>query len=416
MIKDIFISMHRNGPSTALTLALLVVSFALTMLTLTDSLSYKIQRDENAKLYSTSVDETYRLDVIHVNENEFKNVGTGINEIKKQLSSRTDTYVGAYYETAADFNELVGKKEYIERNKKLWQGTYEERYPDMAKVFFVDPKLFEFMDVDLSEAMFEPVNIDGKSYLPIYAGKYYEGVFEVGELLTLARTGDKYVFAGYIEPVKWFGFNPINEPPRTIDTYFWAPFCETDKTDSTTQLSTTKGIYVYSHCDRKALEQEVYAIADKYDIKIRISSVREIIDRWENEVKQQLGFYKKLVVTIIISSISSIIALLSLMVFLSKKEIGIKIAFGSSKKRIIASMQITLAIQILIALGISYLFNVYEVIQTENSDFVSIFQMTLNKIGLPVTAILGLVIMTVVGIVPLVLIKRYEPAELIKQS
>ena len=414
MINEILCLIRRNGARIILTQCLLVVSFVLLLISITDSLAYKIQRERNEKLYAYDTNEVYRLDVIHVNENEFYLVGEGLNAIKEKMKQEHGVDIAAYYETRAEFSELYENEEYIARNRKNNRGTIEEQFPEYAKTLFVDSSMFSFVESELTEEMLQPVIIDDKEYLPIYAGKIYEGIFSIGDLLTLARTDEKYVFSGYIEPLKWFGRVPIEEPPRILDNYFIAPFCESDKKDSVTQLSTTLGIYAFPNDKEGIFERSVMEIADAYDIKLKITKVEDIIERWETATKRKLAYYKKLAVTVTLCSVSSIVALLAVSIHLSKKDIGIKIAYGSSKRNIICNLLNSIVFQIVFGILISYVYVLARIKSTRTVELVDIYISALHRIGFPLTCVLGIIITALVCVVPMVLIRRYEPSELLK--
>lgn len=415
MNRNMFISMFRNSAKKFLTLCLLIISFTLSMISLMDSFSYKIQKSENEDLYSYNTDEVYRLDVIHIDENEFDKVGEGLNDIKEIIRNQIGLTIGAYCDTTDRFDELSINNTYIDRNRELFRGGYEEKSPEMSKIIFMDSQMACFLNNGLTQEMFEPVIMAGEEYLPIYAGKAYEGIFSIGDKLTLSRTGDKYVFCGYLDAIKWFGLFPIENPTRMLEHYFFAPFCESEKTDSMTQLSTTHGIHVRIPEKAEIIEKEISEIAAMYNIRIRITSVSEIIDNWESETRERLGYYRKLANMFIVCAASSITALMAVSVILDKKTIGIKIAYGSNKRKIIVNLHISLGIQVLFALICSILLVMHKIYtQTDTIEMANLLYKTLWKISVPQTIAVGVIIMIVVGIIPLGLIKKFDVASAIK--
>lgn len=413
MIRKFIHSIYRDGTRILLTQCLLVVSFVLALITLTDSYSYLVQKKENEKLYAYDTDKIYRVDVMHVNENDFNQVGFGINQIKEGLKQELNIDVGAYYETTADFSELYSNAEYINRNKYLWAGEIDEQWSYLAKVFFVDPQLTSIIRSELDELSLQPVVVNGTEYFPIYAGKQYEGIFSIGDVLTLSRTGEKYVFSGYLDSMRWFGYVPISDPPRILEDYFVAPFCNADETDSMTQLSTTSGIYAVPKGDVATFEKLAIDIADEYDIKLRIMSVDEIIAQWNDRMSELMGRYKKLTCTVIACAISSIIALLVVSVHIKRRNLGIRIAYGSSKKSEICSLFVGILVQFAFALLIAYLLILNSIMQSRADELIDVYVATLNRISLPVVGVMAIVMASIVCVVPTILIERYEPAELI---
>lgn len=416
MIKRMMGYIHRNRVRLVLIQCLLVVSFFLMILVLMDTYAYLIQRDKNEKLYKYNTEEICRFDVIHINEKSFEKVGVGINDLKEHIRSDLGMAIGAYYETTEEFDELGDNHAFVARNKSLLKGTYEENFADMAKTIFLDPQLVAIIECGLNEEMFYPKQVGGQEYLPIYAGSVYEGIFALGDIFTLSRTGDKYVFCGYIEPINWFGFNPIEEPPRQLDNYFFAPFCDKEKVDSMTQLSTTSGIYAWPFNHVSDFSEQMIECSSVYGVSFKVNSVKDIILNWENNVEERLGPLKKLTITVIICSVLSIMSLLSVSVLLDKKEIGIRIAYGSSKANIFWGLQTSLTVQVVTSLIIAVLLVVYEVENTRGGDFTSIYYMAMRYIGIPVASILVLIISIIASMIPLAILKMYEPAELVKQQ
>ena len=126
--------------------------------------------------------------------------------------------------------------------------------------------------------------------------------------------------------------------------------------------------------------------------------------------------YLFLAVIFFICSPISVISTLSVNVLLKKKEYGIKIAFGGTKGKIIISLCLEIfllnIISGIIAFGLSYRSFADNIIQS----YREIYLRTLCSISLPLLIGLIAILIAMVLIIPIKLLKQYDPCVLIKEE
>ena len=195
------------------------------------------------------------------------------------------------------------------------------------------------LDTNITASMFE---ISNDEYLPVYVGYEYKNILSLETVLTLSRTNQKYVIKGYIQNEKWLNNDDfISFAPISLDNKFIIPFSELDKKDNITQESTNGKIFIYlgnNESDKNKYIQEINTYAEENGIKLNITSVNELIDNYKNANQNIINSNIFLAIMVSICAITSIISTISILVLMRKKEYGIKIAFGYTKKKIIFSL------------------------------------------------------------------------------
>ncbi|WP_058484952.1 FtsX-like permease family protein [Defluviitalea phaphyphila] len=119
---------------------------------------------------------------------------------------------------------------------------------------------------------------------------------------------------------------------------------------------------------------------------------------------------------VIICSAISIISVLSVSVLLNKKEYGIRIAFGYTKKSIMKSIFFEVLLLQIIAVVLSFIYVYYSYVNSKISAFNLIYLSTLRTYSLISLIVLLMVFLAIVMTVPLYILSRYEPAMLIKEE
>ena len=417
MIRNIFSSMWHNKLQVLLILILSTIAFVLALLTLTNSFAFNTQISMVEDMFSSPLDKTYRIDV-SCTEN-FDTSGVAFAELKEFINQQGNTVCGAYDQTGAYFDELQGNQEYIALNQKAYAGTLYADNPSIAEVIFFDTEILNLMSGRLSQEDFQPVEQNGETYLPLYAGKDFKGVMSVGDVLTISRdnirNGTKYIVKDFLpDDAKWFDdSDPITMPVTSLNHKFLAPFSKIDKTDSMTQQSTVGKIFIVSDND---IKDSVSKKALQLGIKLRVTSISDFIEQWKEDNNQILKLNFFLAAVVLICSAISMISTLCVTVLLKKKEYGIRIAFGTTKRQIILSLCFEILILNVIAGAIAFTYSYFKYANSLISSFQEIYIKTLCSTSLIGLIVLIIFLVAIVLLIPVVILARYNPAELVKEE
>ena len=412
MIRDILQTIKHNKIWSAIIIVLSIISFLISLNAFTNAVSLYTQVDMVKDTFKESmIDNIYTLKIVNSKDNQAET----ITNIKNFISSLDEEiYTGAFYETGEYFNELETDSEYIRKNQTIYKNTYRENSPEISEVIYVDAQLFNMLDTNITASMFE---ISNDEYLPVYVGYEYKNILPLETVLTLSRTNQKYVIKGYIQNEKWLNKDDfISFAPISLENKFIIPFSELDKKDNITQESTNGKIFIYlgnNESDKNKYIQEINTYAEENGIKLNITSVNELIDNYKNANQNIINSNIFLAIMVSICVITSIISTISILVLMRKKEYGIKIAFGYTKKKIIFSLITEVITLEFCSAFISYLI-IYLKTLNNKSVFNEVYLQTLGSSSIIYMIIMLFLVCLLILILPLIIINHYEPSALIR--
>lgn len=412
MIRDILQTIKHNKIWSAIIIALSIISFLISLNAFTNAVSLYTQVYMVKDTFKDSmIDNIYTLKIVNTKDNQAET----ITNVKNFVSSLDEEiYTGAFYETGEYFNELESNSEYIRKNQTIYKNTYRENSPEISEVIYVDAQLFNMIDTNITASMFE---ISNDEYLPVYVGYEYKNILPLETVLTLSRTDQKYIIKGYIQNEKWLNNDDfISFAPISLDNKFIIPFSELDKKDNITQESTNGKIFIYLGNNENNINkyiQEINTYAEENGIKLNITSVNELIDDYKNANQNIINSNIFLAIMVSVCAITSIISTISILVLMRKKEYGIKIAFGYTKKKIIFSLITEVITLEFCSALISYLM-IYLKTLNDKSIFNEVYLQTLGSSSIIYMIIMLLVVCLLILILPLIIINHYEPSDLIR--
>jgi ABC-type antimicrobial peptide transport system permease subunit len=409
--KTIF---HNKGRSF-LILLLNTISFLLFLTTVTNALSFHVQGEMVKKMFSSDLRTTYRIDISYIEDAE--NAGNKIAELKDSIRNYPETICAAYDESGEYFKELEQNTSYLELNKESYAGTFREQAPLIAEVVFIDPSILKITNFSLQQMDLEPVKKEGRLYLPIYLGSDFKNAIAVGDVLTLSRNNTQYIVKGYLESEKWLNdSDAITMPPVSLNHKFIAPFSEMDTTDTITQQSTAGKIFVSTGAKALNITEDINRQAMASGMKVRVTSISSFFKQWTLDNYKILKLNALFAGIIFVCSAISIISVLSVSVLLKKKEYGIRIAFGYTKKGIMKSIFTEMLVLQMIAAVLSFLIAYSSYNDPETSIFHFVYLSTLKTYSLVSLIFLILLFLIIIMIVPLYILSSYEPAMLLKEE
>lgn len=417
MIREVFSSIRHNKWRTALILVLSVITFFLLLITLTNSFAFYTQIAEVEKLFLSDTDYIYRVKGQYI-ENE-DTIGVDFEELKAFVNAQENAVYGAYDVVGTSFDELADNSEFISLNQKAYKGTGREAFPEAAEVVFVDTEILQMVNFYLTENDFLQIEKDGELYTPLFAGKDFAGILSVGDTLTMSECGEKYIVSGFLYDKKWFNnSDPITMPPISLDHRFFAPFSELEKQLSENRynmiMHSTVG-KIFMNCSEDIAEEFSSLAMDK-GIKFDVASISDFTKEWEDINHKNLRASFFLTVTVLICSAISMISTLCVTVLLRKREYGVRIAFGSTKSRIVSLLCLEILLLNLIAGGIAFIFGYLNYAGEIISIYREVYLKTLCTTSLAALILLILFLTALILFIPVVILKRYNPAILIKSS
>lgn len=419
MLREVLLSVRRNIARTILVLILMSLTYFLVLLTLTNSLAFYTQMSDIRKMFKTDLNETYRVDAFLI-ENE-DTIGADFEELTAFVNAKDNSVFGAYEGIRIYFNELENNTEFIELNRYLYQKSGEiifENQLAIAEMTFIDPEILEILKFGLSREDFLPVEINGEKYLPVYASKRLEGIISKGDTLTYKNIGERYFVAGFYDETRWLNNNdPVTQPLQSIEYGFIAPFSDMEKQiplyHNMMRLSTLGTAFI--HCPSDVAEEFKNRAADM-GIKIKVTSMEDFINDYRERNEELLLELLFLAVLVTVCSEISIVSVLCANVLLKKREYGIRIAFGSTVKRVIFSLGIELlslnSVSGIIGFAAAYhSYSGYIIKSLRDINLRTLCQSSLPCLTVPI------IFSTVsVILIPAVLLKRYDPAVLVKEE
>lgn len=404
MIREVFSSLRHNKARTILILILNTLTFYLALTALTNSFAFYTQISDVRKLFCDDPDNTYRIDAVNI-ENE-DNIGVDFEELKAFINAKENAVCGAYDIVGTYFDELTDNSAYENRSAAV-------------DVIFIDTEILQILNLELTESDFHLSEKDGEQYFPLYAGTDFNKTLSIGDTLTMSNSGEKYIVSGFLDNKKWLdGSDPITMPPVSLDHMFLAQFSEREKRLSVNDFnmihhSTVGKIFI--NCSHDIADEFTAKAAEK-GIKFKVTSISDFIELWRSNNEKSIKQLFFLSAVVLICSAISIVSVLCVNILLKKKEYGIRIAFGSTKERMILSLCIEMlflnVISGIAAFGLSYRGFAGSIIQS----YREIYLRTLRSTSLLCLIGLTVLLMILVLIVPVKLIKRYDPASLIREE
>lgn len=415
MMRSMISSMLHGKCRVLLVLFLSTITFFLLLLTLTNSFTFNTQIEMVEEMFYYPLETIYRVDASYIED--FDNSGIALAELKDFVNQEIGGICGAYDQSGEYFDELQKNLTYITLNEIAYVGTFRANTPSIAEVIFFDTEILQTMSIELSEDNFQPIIKENETYLPLYVGKDFESILAIGDTLTLSRNGTKYVVSGYLYDIQWFDdSDPITMPVTSLNHKFLAPFSNIDKTDPITQQSTLGKIFIESKQDSQELTDRVSHKALQLGIKLRITSINDFIGQWKQDNYQILKLNFFLAAIVLVCSVISVISTLCVTVLLRKKEYGIRIAFGTSKCQIIVSLCLEILILNIVSGIIAFSYTYFNYSKSTISSFQDIYIRTLCTTSLIGLIMIIILLVVMVLFIPVVILARYNPVELIKEE
>lgn len=404
--------LHHKG-RTFLIFLLSTLSFVLALISLTNAFAFQTQKKMVLDLFSTDLDETYRIRFFVEDMND---AGEIISEYKNRIEQNTQYVSGGYDVSGVYFDELADDAEYLELNQKKYAGSFREQAPLIAETVFVDPAILDMVSFPLLPSDLAPIEQDGQSYLPLYLGADFKSVMELGEVLTLSYNGTQYMVKGFLDRGTVWLHDELTMPPISLDHKFLVPYSEADRVDSMTQLSTSGKFLVISKDRASQVIDDLRNLTKNLDMKVVVTPMSDYIEEWSNGYENIQSQQVFLAGIVLLCSAVSIISTLTVSILLKKTEFAIRIAFGATKRELMKGLLLEMLIVKMTAAIVSLAYVYFIYLNPSTKDFQQVYMITLGSYSLTALMLLIILFLFIVLVVPLSILSRYEAASLMKEE
>ncbi len=361
-----------------------------------------------------------------------------------------DAFKNTYSEKTGDINTITQPS--FDESKVQQHYDFLERMKEVDKIkyygkFGIDnffPENFDLPDtfkeyntISVQTVVTEPSTLNlGNFYLtqeeknilknhkdniyPIFIGSDMKDFLSLGDTLTFERRDEKFIVAGVLKkganaPSRW-GITPYSD--TLMDTKMLVCVDDVDKF--------TNGIddYIYYVCDEKDNEEvssQLRKLSKECDYDIWIENKQESIQSWRT--RNGMSDNKRFIATVMLLflAIISVTTVVTAMCMMKTREYGIMytigVTFGDIKKLIILYDILV----VLFGSVCAWLLKDYKINEMYPNngkfEFYRNMWITTHNIIMPVLILIcGCIIVLAASYVPLKIMKRKSPAEMIKKG
>lgn len=323
---------------------------------------------------------------------------------------------GRFDQMGVFFDELKNNPDYQQVNIEILQDVDRKRLntPGIVRMMYADEAVWKLMkgisvtyDYTLADS------------IPLYVSESFEEILPIGTRITCESTREIYEVEGYIEK-SLTGFNEndlIRFPMISLDGYFIAPFPPSSDLDIMSQLSCLHNTYVFLKDDAEVqiIQQNISDLAQSYGFQVSGNTLSEEYESYCKEMDVLAKNQIVLAFFISVMAISSVIAVFTTNTILKKRQYGILLANGYTKKDLVMIIALEVCMIVLFSGMLAWLIKLQEIISS-NSLGIALFRDVLLSAHLHFTfpicgaVCAALIILSI--LLPAMNIFHYQPSEL----
>lgn len=325
---------------------------------------------------------------------------------------------GRFDQTGKYFNELKDNPDYWQINTEILQAS-DSKYlnvPGITRVMYVDEAVLKLM-----EGISAQFDENPTGYIPLFISEAFEKILPLETKITDERTNEIYRVKGYIpRSLKVFDENDlIRLPLVTLDGFFISPFPPNTDLDIMSQLSCLHNTYVFLNdgADPQEVKHALSDMAKTYGIKVSGSLLSEEYADYRQEKDAFVKAQIVLAVFISIMAISSVIAVFTTNTILKKRQYGIMMANGYSRRELIMIITTESFLIVLFSGVLSWIIKLLEIISSKSLGITLFRDVLLTAhlhFALPLCVMVCAVLIILSVLLPAVNIFHYQPSELIQ--
>ena len=370
-------------------------------------------------------DYLYNLETIVAFKNTYSEKTEDINTITQPSSD--ESKVQQHYDFLGRMKEVdkikyygkFGIDNFFPENFDL-PDTFKERDMILVQTVITEPSMLDLGNFYLTQEEKNILKNHDDNIYPIFIGSDMKDFLSLGDILTFKHRDEKFIVAGVLKkganaPSRW-GIGAYSD--TLMDTKMLVCVEEVDKFINDTSD------YIYYVCDEKDNEEvssQLRKLSKECDYDIWIENKQESIQSWRTS--NGMSDNKRFIATVMLLflAIISVTTVVTAMCMMKTREYGIMytigVTFGDIKKLIILYDILV----VLFGSVCAWLLKNYKINEMYPNngkfEFYRNMWITTHNIIMPVLILIcGCVIVLAASYVPLKIMKRKNPAEMIKKG
>lgn len=323
--------------------------------------------------------------------------------------------------------ELYKNKEYLNIRKSIVDDMVEEMYGEFNEVYrsTMSQTLYKYSNIlKIDRDMINLCNLNiskGKitmpknNCIPLLIGYEYRDFIDIGQILTSKTNNKKYIVTGVLKKnSKWLINGDINNALNisiNLDNVFVAIDDNMSNYDSS-YIVFEKGENEYT---RNKILKKIERINDKYKLNFKIITLEEIIKYMHRDMIIVSKSWIVLTIFSLIIGILSVSSVAIVTLLSRKRDIGILYAVGFSEKNICNIIVIENILQngfgCVAGFCMALILSIYGISSFEIKRILDIQ----FKQGIAFAFGIFLLCTVIASIVPLIIVNKSKPSELIKE-
>jgi ABC-type antimicrobial peptide transport system permease subunit len=367
-LKIIFKNLMQKKMANIFIIIQLSLVFLLIMQSTTSILNVRHRQNDIMSIIKYNHNNVVQLFVNNLNESSkyHENYLELLSQIK-QMDEIID--IGSFHSDGIVFEELENE-EFVDLKKSIFskiEKTDQFENTPVLNALYIQSAMIHILEPSIYKGrFFEIEDFKNNNEVPLVVGYAYRDVFEIGQILTVPHgppgLPGTYRVIGILDNDNyWFNRNNIlNTNIQDVSTYCMFPMPQELNENNIFVLSlNSKTLYlVDSNSNIDVVRKKIYDLSREYDMSIRQLTVSEFnhMKNFQSIEAESIKLFTSLI--IIILSVFGIISISISKLLSKKREIGIRLSFGTSRTSIISVFTGELFILISISFFISmYLFS-----------------------------------------------------------
>lgn len=419
-LKIIFKNIMQKKLANFFIVVQLTLTFVLIMQGVTSVLDVHFMQNKITSIIKYDHQKTIQLFVNNINRSKefYTNYSKFISEIKQMREIKN---IGSFHSDGIVFDQLKNK-DFIENKKTIFfKSNKIDKYENspVLNALYIQSAMVHILKPSIWKGRyFEDKDFEQKEEIPIVVGYDYRDVFQVGQKLTVTGgppgVEGKYRVIGILDKDSyWFNqSNVLESKTEEVSAYCILPLPQklAEVNDFALTLNSKTLYIVEPTADIEELRKNVEVVSKKYGLSIRQLTIKEFTDRKKAEIMDAeiVRLFTSLIM--IILSMSGMISVSISTLISKKREIGIRLSFGTSKTSIISIFAGELLALISISFVLSlYLFN--SSLDKYQKGLGYLYSINIYNTGFLLITIAATFILCC--IIPIIMIKKFSLRDLI---
>lgn len=327
---------------------------------------------------------------------------------------------GSYDETSAYFQELEKNKDYMDVNRVGFKNTFRMEKLGVTEAVYVTPGLEQLCKLELLKGEKDFQNQIKNGIIPILVGYSYREVAPVGTVLTNKETNRKYQVTGILKKgERWYGdVDAVGSDTVCLD--YKMIVCRTQdeiqqSEDIMVTLCTISSSYILleKDADKISVKSSISEKAKELGLSVSAITMREVLNEYAESYKKSLDTSIFMAAIFILFSVISISSATLVSILLEKSEYGIMYANGLSGRDISLKVFFENGYMMFVSVCVAYLLRTYFILKSRYGAFSILLRRIHFRLTLPFVILIALMITVIASILPILILRRMKPVELI---